>query len=60
MLESFISSGVAESSLRLNPLDSHPNGAYNALVARYLGAYLEARLVRSEQAISAMAAGLPR
>ena len=44
LLEPFIASGVSESSLRLNPMDSHPNAAYNALAARYLAPYLEARM----------------
>ena len=54
LLEDFIASGVSESSLRLNPLDSHPNAAYNALVARYLGAHLEGLLVRSAQPLAAV------
>ena len=45
LLEPFIASGVSESSLRLNPLDSHPNAAYNALAARYLAPYLESRML---------------
>jgi hypothetical protein len=45
LLEPFIASGVSESSLRLNPLDSHPNAAYNALAARSLAPYLESRMV---------------
>jgi hypothetical protein len=63
ILEGFIASGVEESSLRLNPLDSHPNDAYNELAAQLLGAELEARLgaiVRPEQPARATPAALAR
>lgn len=41
LLEPFIAAGIAESSLRLNVLDAHPNERYNALVAEQLAADLE-------------------
>ena len=58
MLRAFMASGVRESSLRLNAIDSHPNEAYNALVARQLAQFLDSRLpmVRPEQALRATAA----
>jgi len=40
LLEPFVSGGIPESSLRLNPLDAHPNEKYNAVVAEHLAAYL--------------------
>jgi len=49
LLEPLIARGVVESSLRLNPLDAHPNERYNALVAEELVKLLPARgpLVRT-------------
>lgn len=44
MLRAFTAGGVREASLRLNAIDSHPNEAYNALVAQHLAGYLDARL----------------
>jgi hypothetical protein len=41
LLEPFIAAGIAESSLRLNVLDAHPNERYNARVAEELAADLE-------------------
>lgn len=40
LLEPFIASGIAESSLRLNAIDGHPNERYNAMVAGPLAADL--------------------
>ena len=40
LLEPFIARGVDEASLRLNPLDAHPNERYNALVAEELAGFL--------------------
>lgn len=40
LLEPFAASGISEASLRLNPLDAHPNEKYNAVVAEHLAAYL--------------------
>jgi hypothetical protein len=39
LLEPFAARRVEEASLRLNPLDAHPNAAYNALVAQELNPY---------------------
>ena len=44
LLERFIAAGVRESTLRLNPLDSHPNAAYNALVAQEVAPLVEQHL----------------
>jgi lysophospholipase L1-like esterase len=60
MLDAFIEAGVRESTLRLNPLDSHPNEAYNLLVARVLAQRLDSALVRPEQARQASQVVLPR
>jgi len=40
LLERFIASGADEATLRLNPLDAHPNERYNALAAREMAAAL--------------------
>ena len=40
LLEPFAAAGVPEASLRLNPLDAHPNEKYNAVIAEHLAAYL--------------------
>jgi hypothetical protein len=40
LLEPFIARRVPEASLRLNPLDSHPNEKYNAVVAEVLDGFL--------------------
>jgi hypothetical protein len=39
LLEPFLARRLEEASLRLNALDAHPNGAYNAVVARELSPY---------------------
>jgi lysophospholipase L1-like esterase len=39
LLEPFIARRMDEASLRLNPVDAHPNGRYNTLVAEELGPY---------------------
>jgi lysophospholipase L1-like esterase len=41
LLESFIARRLPEPSLRLNPLDAHPNERYNAVVAEELAASLK-------------------
>lgn len=41
LLEPFIARRLPESSLRLNPLDPHPNARYNAVVAEELAASLK-------------------
>ena len=44
LLEAFIRRRVPESTLRLNPLDAHPNERYNAVVAEELAAALRSQL----------------
>ncbi|MCD6043414.1 MAG: hypothetical protein K0R40_3017 [Burkholderiales bacterium] len=43
LLDAFVKRGVRESTLRLNPLDAHPNGRYNAIVAEALASMIERR-----------------
>jgi hypothetical protein len=40
LLESFIALQIDPSSLRLNPIDAHPNEQYNAIVAEYLSPHI--------------------
>jgi lysophospholipase L1-like esterase len=60
MLQAFVATGVKESSLRLNPLDSHPNEAYNLIAARALAARLDGVLVQPAGAAQAAQVALPR
>lgn len=41
LLDAFMKRGVKESTLRLNPLDAHPNERYNAIVAEELARILD-------------------
>jgi len=43
LLEPFIERGVEEATLRLNPLDAHPNERYNAIVAEALASMIDHR-----------------
>ncbi|HYD58218.1 MAG TPA: SGNH/GDSL hydrolase family protein [Burkholderiales bacterium] len=52
-LEAFIAARVKEAALRLNPLDSHPNEAYNLIAARALAGRLEQGLVHPARAADA-------
>lgn len=60
MLRAFMASGVKESALRLNPLDSHPNETYNRVAARALAGRLEQALVLPAQPPEASRVSLPR
>jgi len=60
MIQAFIASGVKESSLRLNALDSHPNETYNLVAAGALAARLERALVLPEHSPDASPVALPR
>jgi hypothetical protein len=50
LLDAFVKSGVKESTLRLNPLDAHPNERYNAIVAEALASMIERRPGAQRQA----------
>jgi len=59
LLEPFIARGVAESSLRLNALDAHPNEKYNALVAEELMPHVSRALAALRSADGVQYARLP-
>jgi hypothetical protein len=44
LLERFAAAGIAEGTLRLNAIDSHPNERYNAFVAAQLSEHLARKL----------------
>ena len=48
LLEPFIARRVPEASLRLNPLDAHPNERYNAVIAEELAASLKTMIPRRD------------